>query len=63
MSRATLGLSSTFQGGEHPAGTRLPFARSLLKGMRNASLSAGINSKTSPSAEFKDCLSKWEEED
>lgn len=32
MSRATLGLSSTFQGGEHPAGTRLPFARSLSEG-------------------------------
>lgn len=60
MSRATLGLSSTFQGGEHPS---CPSPAPSLKGMRNASLSAGINSITSPSAEFKDCLSKWEEED
>lgn len=34
-----------------------------LKSMRNASLSAGINLKTSPSAKFKDCLPKWAEED
>lgn len=43
--------------------TLLSFPVSSLKGMGSASLSASITSKISLSANFKDCLPKWTQED